>query len=208
MRKNLKRYGKKLERRGAVSVEMKRGAGADKDFLFEFLSLEASGWKGRNGTAIASRADSTAFYRTLVRNLADQNQLEWHTMRVDGRLVAAEIGIPCGSALILLKTAYDEDFAECRPGSLLNAEVIRDAFLRPDVTEINDMSDMDWHDYWHMSRDEYVNVHLVRRAVVPLLFQLPRIVSRSVYQNHLRPRIPVTARNIWRQLRRPPRREA
>jgi predicted N-acyltransferase len=205
MRRNVKRYRKKLESRGEVSFKIERGHDAREDLFAEFLSIEASGWKGRNGTAIANRPESVAFYSTLVKNFAAQGHLEWHTIRVGDHLVAAEFGARFGSALFLTKTAYDEEFGDCRPGNILNAEVTQEAFLCPELTEINDMSDMEWHALWRMSRDKYVNVHLVRRGILPFLFRFLRVASASVYQDFLRPRIPGRLRKAWHQVRRPPR---
>jgi hypothetical protein len=205
LRNKLRRHRRRLMKRGVISVELKTGFLADDSLLGEFLALEASGWKGRNGTAIASSPDRAAFYSAVARNFAAQGYLEWHIIRVDGRLVAAEMGIRCGASLFLPKIAYDEDFADCSPGSLLTEEVLKDAFARPEIGEYNPMSDADWHHHWHLSRDRYVNVHLVRRGVASFLFQLPRVASRSAYQAYVRPRIPTRAREMWRQLRRPPR---
>ena len=46
-------------------------------------------------------------------------------MRVDGRLVAAQMCVRCGSSLALPKTAFDEDFADGRPGTLSSEEVLK-----------------------------------------------------------------------------------
>lgn len=54
LRRNIRRYRKKLEEKGSVTFEMQVGSAADENFLAEFLRLEASGWKGRKGTAILS----------------------------------------------------------------------------------------------------------------------------------------------------------
>jgi hypothetical protein len=43
IRKNVRRYRKKLERRGAVSVDVSRGTSADEALLTEYLALEAAG---------------------------------------------------------------------------------------------------------------------------------------------------------------------
>ena len=53
-----------------------------------------------------------------------------------------------------------------------------------------------------MREDEYVDVHLVRRCVVPVLFQLPRIAMRSVYQDYVRPRIPAVVKQAYRKFKR------
>jgi hypothetical protein len=202
MRRNLRIGRQRLESRGAVSVEMRTGSSAGADFLPEFLALEASGWKGRNCTAIANDSNITAFYTTLVRNLATQGQLEWHIVRVESRPVAAQIGVRCGASLMLPKYAFDEDFAECTPGHLLMEAVIQEAFARPELVELNPMSDSDAHRLWHMPREAYVDVHLVRRRVLAALFQRPRIGLRSMYQAYVRPWIPAAVKDARRKFKR------
>jgi hypothetical protein len=202
MRSNLKRYRRKLDDLGHVSVEIKRGAPGGEEFLEEFLALEASGWKGRHGTAILSNENSHAFYSTLTRSFADKGCLEWYAVRVDGRLVAARMGLRCGKALMLPKVAFDEDFAECRPGSLVTAEAIKDAFSRPEIEEINHMSNAEAHRYWHMPQDEYTTVHLVRAGAIAMAFQLSRVMLRSVYRDYVRPRIPAAVKEAHRQFKR------
>lgn len=212
IRKNVRRYRKKLERRGNVSFEVRRAVLGDDTLLNEYLALEAAGWKGRSGSAMVSDPRTVEFYSTLIRSLSRQNQWEWHTIRVDGRLVAAQMGVVCGRTLILPKYTFDEDFAECRLGSLLTEEVYRDAFSRPDIDEINHMSLSGPDQYWGMSQDEYTDIHLVRRQALPVLLQLPRIAAKAVYQDLIRPRIPSMLkelrRNFQRRGGRKPRRAA
>jgi len=198
MRRNLRIGRERLRKHGAITVEMRRGSAADEDFLAEFLALEASGWKGRIGTAILQNPDLVTFYTSLVRHFAAESRLEWHAIRVDGRLVAAQMAFRSGPALMLPKYAYDEDFAECMPGHLLMEEVIREAFSRPELTELNPMSDAVQHRLFHMPRDEYVDFHLVRRTTLALLFELPRSTARSMYQDHVRPRIPLAVKHVYR----------
>ena len=112
------------------------------------------------------------------------------------------MGVLCGVTLMLPKIAFDEVFANCMPGSLLTAEVIKYAFSCRELDEINHLSKADWHGLWHMRQDEYVDVHLVRRSVVAVLFQLPRIARRSVYQDYVRPRIPAVVKEAHRKFKR------
>jgi len=202
MRRNLRLGRKKLESRGAVSVELRKGAAASEDFLSEFLALEASGWKGRNGTAILNDPKDVAFYTTLVRNFAAQGGLEWHIMRVREHVVAAQMGVRCGASLMLPKFAFNEEFAECTPGHLLMEEVIREAHHRHELIEINPMSDAPQHRLFRMPRDEYVDVHLVRRSILPMLFQLPPITVQSAYHTHIQPHIPAIVKEAHRKLKR------
>lgn len=202
MRQNLRRSRRRLEKRGAISVEIRKGAAASEDFLAEFLALEASGWKGRMGTAIRDNPDKVAFYTTLVRNFANQDRLEWHGVRVDGRLVAGQLGIRCREALILPKYAYDEDFSECSPGHVLTEEVIKDAFARRELAELNPMSTADQCRLWHMARDNYSDVHLVRLSALPLLFHLPYVAARAAYHDYIRSRIPISLKRAYRRFKR------
>jgi CelD/BcsL family acetyltransferase involved in cellulose biosynthesis len=202
MRQNLRRSRRKLEKRGAISVEMRRGSSVNENFLAEFLALEASGWKGRMGTAILNDPNSVAFYTTLVRNFADQGRLEWHGIRVGGRLIAGQLGVRCGKALILPKYAYDEDFAECSPGHLLTEEVIKEAFSRSELAEVSPMSCAHQGSLWHMAQDSYIDVHLVRQSTLPVLFHFSHIAARKAYHNHVRPRIPVTVKQFYHRLKR------
>ena len=202
MRRNLRTGRKKLEERGPVTVDLRRGLTAGEDFLPEFLALEASGWKGRNGTAILNDPDKAAFFAALVKNLAARGQLEWHIVRSGDRLAAAQLAVRCGESLVLPKYAYDEDFAECTPGHLLMGEVIRDAFSRAEIAELNPMSVSESHRLLHMPQEEYVDVHLVRRSARAILCQLPRVLKQSAYQNWVRPRISPAMRKAWHKFKR------
>jgi CelD/BcsL family acetyltransferase involved in cellulose biosynthesis len=212
MGRNLKRFRKKLEKLGHVSIEVRKGPAASEDLLPEFLALEASGWKGRNGTATLNNPNKTRFYTTLVHNFATRGCLEWHTIRVDERLIAAQLAIRCGTSLLLEMCTFDEDFADCRPGTLLTEVTFREGFSCPEIDEVNPMSDFNMNRIWHMPRDEYVDVHLVRRSVLPVLLQLPILLPQSVYHVHVRPRIPMAVKKVYREFKRPgdrrPRRAA
>jgi len=202
MRRNLKRFRKKLDGRGEVAVEVRKGADAGVDILPDFLALEAAGWKGRSGSAILHNADLLTFYEAMVRNFAAQERLEWHLIRVSGRLVAAQMAFRCGTALILIKWAFDEDFAECRLGTLLTKVTAQEAFSSPEIVELNTMSLSDGYDSWYVSEDEYVDLHLVRSAPIPALLHGSRIAMRAAYHAYVRPRIPPPVRNAWRRFKR------
>jgi CelD/BcsL family acetyltransferase involved in cellulose biosynthesis len=202
MRRNLKRFRKKLESQGPVTVEVRRGTPAGEEFLPEFVALEASGWKGRNGTAMAGNHGAVAFYSTLAKNLGSEAGFEWYVIRIQDQVVAAQMCVRCGGSLMLAKIAFNESYADCRPGHLLTGEVLRDAFARADIVEVNHLSDADWEGYWRMSYDEYVDMQLVRQGVISGLFELPQAAARYAYQNFVRPRIPVRLKQAYRAYRR------
>ena len=202
LRSDVKRSRKKLEARGPVSVELLKGAAATEAFLPEFVALEASGWKGRNGTAMANNPRVVDFYETLVKNFVAEERWEWHVLRVDDRVVAAQMGVRCGPVLTLPKYSFDEEFADGRPGTVLIWEVLTNAFARDEIEEVNPMSDGEAHRTWHMQPELYTNVHLVRRSATAIVFRMPRVEAWSFYQTVVRPRIPPGLKAAYQKFRR------
>jgi CelD/BcsL family acetyltransferase involved in cellulose biosynthesis len=196
MRRDMKRYLKKLRSLGEVSVEIARGPSAKADFLADFLALEASGWKGRNQSAIANRPNEVSFYKALISNFAVREDLEWYAMRINGHLVSALMCLRCGSTLIVPKVAYDEEFSKCMPGHLLFAELIKEAFGRTDIHEFNFLSNAIWLNSWRVDYDTYVDVDLVARGTWPILTHR----LWSIYMRHVRPRIPTKLKAELRRI--------
>jgi hypothetical protein len=202
MRRNLRYSRNKLENLGQdISIEIGEPASPE-TFWRKYLALDASGWKGRNGTAISDNPSALAFYTTLISNLAAQGRWEWQIIRAGERVIAAGMGVRCGSSLILPKYAFDEDCAFCSPGNLLTEEVFKDAFSRVEIDEINHMSLSDSDRFWRMSQDEYVDVHLVSRSVIPMLLLIPRIAVQSLYRDHVRSNIPEIVKGTYRKFKR------
>lgn len=126
LRKQVARTRRGLSAEGELAFEVVRG-GDDLDRLLdEFVAVEASGWKGREGTAIASDERVERLYRRFAHGAAEQGWLRLCRLTLDGQLVAADFGCVLGGCGFGLKTAFDERFARHSPGTLLQAEVLRD----------------------------------------------------------------------------------
>lgn len=100
-----------------------------------FLTLEASGWKGRERTAMAVDRFRAAFAREAVHRLAQQDMCRVHTLTLDGRLIASLIVFIEAGHAYTWKTAYDEEFAAFSPGTLLAIEVTRSHLDDPNITD-------------------------------------------------------------------------
>ena len=75
----------------------------------QFLTLEAAGWKGKAGGAIATRPRERAFFVEACRALAERDALEILALRGrDRRPAAMAINLLEGDALFTAKIAYDE----------------------------------------------------------------------------------------------------
>jgi CelD/BcsL family acetyltransferase involved in cellulose biosynthesis len=88
-----------------------------------FLGLEAAGWKGRRGTALAAAAATREFFVTAFQDLATAGMARIDLFRLDGRPIAAGVSLIAGDRAWYLKTAYDETFARFSPGVLLSHSI-------------------------------------------------------------------------------------
>jgi CelD/BcsL family acetyltransferase involved in cellulose biosynthesis len=92
-----------------------------------FYRLEASGWKGRSGTAITCRPDARALYDHFVRGLAATGRLRLQLLEVDERAVAADLSCTFAGGVFMIKTAFDESWRRHSPGLVLRGEALRSA---------------------------------------------------------------------------------
>lgn len=121
-RKELRRQARRLAEAGALSVERVETPEAIAPWADAFLALEAASWKGREGTALASRPASARFFSESLIGAAHLGRVEGLSLNLDGRPVAmlATFLTPPGS--FSFKTAFDESFARFSPGVLLQKE--------------------------------------------------------------------------------------
>lgn len=129
-RANLRRRRRKLAKEGPLVLERVDGEVGLCAALERGFALEASGWKGRVGTAIASSPETRAFYTRLARLAASQGWLSLYTLSAGGRPVAFEYGLEYGGCYYLPKSGYAEDLSACSPGQLLVEDILRDLAVR------------------------------------------------------------------------------
>jgi CelD/BcsL family acetyltransferase involved in cellulose biosynthesis len=118
-RKKLRQHRRRLSEKGSLTSVIVSDAAAVRGALEEFLALEASGWKGQQGTALLSNKADAAFMRSAVGALADLGRASIHSLYLDGKPVSMQIVARSGAAAFTWKTTYNEAFQEFSPGTLL-----------------------------------------------------------------------------------------
>ncbi len=99
----------------------------------EFLSLEAKGWKGRRGTALASSPQRAAFARASAAALAAEGKLLVGRLSCGAVPVAMGLVFKSGGRAFYWKTAHDEDYAPCSPGVLMSLDLTRALLSEPAI---------------------------------------------------------------------------
>lgn len=118
-RKELRRQANRLAEEGRVSIRRWQPAEAVERWIDAFLDLEARGWKGRAGSALASHADTEAWFRAVVSGAAAAGRLDMRVLALGDRPLAMLVNFLCPPGGFSFKTAFDEDYARFSPGVLL-----------------------------------------------------------------------------------------
>ena len=131
-RQNLRRRRRRLAEQGEVKYEIVDGKDAKRldEALADFFDIEASGWKGKDGTAIARKPELVGFYTQIARDAARRGSLALGLLRLNGRPIAAHLSIVQGGRHYLIKIGYDESLHEFSPGQQLVSEAIKDSCAR------------------------------------------------------------------------------
>ncbi len=111
-----RRLLRRLKGTGDVCFEVVNTQRAVLDAFETFLTIEASGWKGRSGTALSSHKQLAAFSRQAISSLAEIKRCEIHTMSFNKQMIAALVCFKSGDELFAWKMAFDEEFKHYSPG--------------------------------------------------------------------------------------------
>src|SRR5690606_28192566 len=128
-RKELRRQASRLAELGAPAFRRWQEGEALDPWLDAFLELEARGWKGRAGSALASHADTQAWFRAMLTGAAAAGRLDLRALDLDGRPIAMLVSFLSPPGGFSFKTAFDEDYSRFSPGVLLqqaNLDLLND----------------------------------------------------------------------------------
>jgi CelD/BcsL family acetyltransferase involved in cellulose biosynthesis len=132
--KELRRLRNRLaEQHGAVTFHVARTPNDVASALEIFLTLEASGWKGKRGTALSQDSGDAAFIRRATVALAEPGQCEIVTLRAGETPVAAAIVLRHLDRAFYFKLGIDERFAKFSPGVQLTLDLTRHLCADPAI---------------------------------------------------------------------------
>ncbi len=184
----LERFRRKMARDHEAEfsvVEAPRDLEAE---LEDGFRVEASGWKGRAGTAIVSSADTVAFYREVARTFHSRDQLRLSRIVLDGQTAAFDLCLLHGSRLYLLKTGFDERFRRLAPGLVMRLAIVERCFaLGLEAHELLG-DDSEWKRKFATSERAHTSLCAFSRGPVGN--------ARYAYRAHLRPLLKGVYRRI------------
>lgn len=178
-RKEIARLENRLAELGEVRFEILRSSDGAADWIEDFLTLEAAGWKGQDGAALALETGRRSFFEEALSTGLATGKAEMLRLRVGQDVVAMLVNLLAGDGALSFKIAYDESYARFSPGILIekaNLQRLSDpAFGWMDSCAVEDhpMINSLWRD-----RREMVRIALPRRGVRPtMLFRAVRLAE-------------------------------
>ena len=140
-RKTMRRRERRLRERGEVShVALKPGDDGAR-WIAEFLALEASGWKGRAGSALASTPGNLRFASGMLAEAHRRGRLQIVGIDCEGRPISRCCNLIAGEGSYAWRTAYDERYAEYSPGVMAELESMRAFHALPGVAWMDSITD-------------------------------------------------------------------
>lgn len=136
--KQLRRFERQLANLGEMRFRAWQPGHDIGPWLYDFLRLEESGWKGEAGTALASQAASREYFSHVVLEGARLGRLHMLALELDGKPIAMQCDFLAGQGAFAFKIAYQESYAQYSPGVLLEQFNVQHV--------ASDASAIDWMD--------------------------------------------------------------
>ena len=136
-RKEYRRLTNRLAEQGKFETVTYQHEEDCKSWVADMLAIEASGWKGKRGTAIASDSDLQAAFGDACQLLSASGKLRFWKLVLNGKAIASAYAIVEGDRAWLVKIAYDEAFAKYSPGVLLILYITEKLFAETGIKLID-----------------------------------------------------------------------
>lgn len=168
----------------------------DPAMVSEFMTMEASGWKGRSeGSAIARTPEKIAWFREWCERWTKTGRVQGLALHLGETPIAMQYSILAGDGVFLFRTAYDDAYARYGPGAML---------LESTLETLRKQTDAIWVDSSTDPGNEFLLKMLPeRRTITMLLIGTGGMVDRMMVSS-----IPVMTRGVeeFRRVRRRVRR--
>jgi ribosomal protein S18 acetylase RimI-like enzyme len=176
-RSHLRRARRQLEEHG--KLELKHFNRADASALRRFYDLEASGWKGAEGTAIKCHPSTRIFYDSVAQAAAQQGYLSLDFLELSGKPIAAHLGFNFRGHYYLAKAGYDESYRRQGPGQLLVNEILSQSVERG-LHTFDFVGPATWDESrWASDRRTNYRIFIFRRNFYGGLLHVVRIAGRD-----------------------------
>lgn len=124
-RKELQRQFNRLQELGHVAICRRSDASQIETWVSDFLKLEATGWKGNAGSALASNPATQRLFQRALLGASQQGRLERLSLTLDDTPIAMLATFQTDKVAFSYKTAFDERYAHYSPDMQLQRAYLK-----------------------------------------------------------------------------------
>ena len=171
LRQNMRKQRSKLAKDGVSTQLETLTRGEDvAQAIADYGRLESAGWKAAGGTAIHPDNAQGRFYGTMLEAFCGAGAAFIYRYRFGEQVVAVDLCIEGGGALVILKTTYDESIKTISPAFLMREEAFKALFDEDRVKRVEFFGRvMEWHTRWTGDVRTLYHVNYSRSSLVPRL---------------------------------------
>jgi CelD/BcsL family acetyltransferase involved in cellulose biosynthesis len=145
-RKDIQRSIRRLRELGELRFERAEHPERVRALVSDFLTIEASGWKGTAGTAFLAHPSHAAFARAAFQGSGEAPVAAvMDALLLDGRPIALSVNLRSGRTLFTPKGTYDEHLRSLSPGIVLEYMVVERLFHEHDWDLMDACTTVDGH---------------------------------------------------------------
>ncbi|SFF94925.1 GNAT family N-acetyltransferase [Neptunomonas qingdaonensis] len=150
LRQNLNKQRNRLTREGFSTKLITLTKAEDINASIEaYGNLESAGWKSEGNTAISINNVQGQFYVDMLTRFASRKKCMVYQYWYNEDLVATDLCITGGGAIIILKTTYDETIKISSPALLMRQDAFRELFEIKYIQRVEFYGKvMEWHTRW------------------------------------------------------------
>jgi len=135
--KELRRQRRRLLDKGQLKTVIAREPDEMHRALTDYLELEATGWKGRAGSAAIQNGSVRTFIQQAMLGLAADGRAEIHRIMQNNHALATAIALRSGDTAWFWKIAYDEEFARYSPGVQITLDLSEALLADPTISRVD-----------------------------------------------------------------------
>ena len=171
-RKEFRRQERRLSELGKLTYDEYQPSDGLTQWVEDFISLEMTGWKGKESSAFGCNEDHRAWLHSVVAEAERRKALMFLALKLMGKPIAMKLNFLAPPGGYTFKIAFDESYSKYSPGVLLELENIRRLHDRPNIR---------WMDSIAVAEHSLANrVWLDREAVLTTLVAPRRSVGEFI----------------------------
>lgn len=185
--KNVRAAERRALEHGPLEMRKPENLAALDELLAAGFAVEASGWKGRERTAINTVREAQAFYSTLAPDLYRQQKLDLRLLQCGGENLAFLYSAAGDGVTRMLKIGINNKYRDLGPGMLMILHTAREFFDAGRRTMLDFCGgSARWKRDWSMDREKFYRLFIFRDNLAgTLLFRAAsRISARRQRQNN------------------------